>query len=343
MKIAYCSCNHALVHRSQSGWLQLAAQQPDVLLLLGDNVYVERSVAELVGGQRPCMRLGDLDYGRRLHEMYEAQWAVPQFQLALAAVHSRKSQGAGWVFGTLDDHDFLGNDTFVTPWLQRKARLARLLHRQFIAACNTTPLPLRYPPFEAALEGSDDGFAQGLGLAHAWQGPPSHEVVVKIIILDNRSYRSRASGAGAACLGAAQISWLAQELLGAQQLTLVASGSTFSAGDKLGIEGSPLANYSQEAAVLRNLYRGHRVGSLIHLGGDLHYNAHWPAAPEHPFFELASSGMGSGWQPFSSRDLGNFGILAIERDALARRFLRMQLWGGESERNLDIFHLLEPL
>lgn len=338
MKIAFCSCNHPLVHRSQEGWLQLAAQQPDVLLLLGDNVYIEHDVTELVGNLRPCYALSYWDYARRLHAMYAAQWAVPQFRVALAAVHRRQ----GVVLGTLDDHDFLGNDVFVSPLLQTKARYARLLHRQFISACNDRSLPLAYPAFAAISGLNDEGFDQGLGLAHAWQSIQSEGIIIKIILLDNRSYRQSEKSSLAVCLGAAQISWLAQELVGSQQITLVASGSTFSKGDRHGIEGSPLANYGREAAILRSLYRSKPEGQLIHIGGDLHYNARWPITPTHPFFELASSGMGSGWQPFASRALGNFGLLSIERDALGRRFLKHQLMGDEFERNFEFLQLLEP-
>jgi hypothetical protein len=69
----------------------------------------------------------------------------------------------------------------------------------------------------------------------------------------------------------------------------------------------------------------------LHLGGDLHYNAYWPQSAEHPFIELASSGMGSGWQPFDKQQRGNFGLLSVSAQGI-----RMQLLGDEPERNLDI-------
>jgi PhoD-like phosphatase len=334
LKIGFCSCNHALVHPQQPGWLALAAHKPDVLLLLGDNVYVEHNVAELVGSLRPAMALSDLGYGCRLHEQYALQWQVPQFRQALAASRI--------VLGTLDDHDFLGNDTYATPSLQRKATLARLLHRQFIAACNARPLPMRYPAFEEVFAIDDVGFDQGIGLAQSWQsvtsdsaGQGTDHLATKIILLDNRSYREAPPYLGAkpaVSLGAAQISWLAQELVGSQRLSVVASGSTFTAGDRIGISGSPLEAYRREANILRTLYasqsRGQRV---IHLGGDLHYNAFTPWSSEHPFTELASSGMGSGWQPFAQAQRGNFGLLTIQASSV-----RMQLFGAEDERNLDV-------
>ena len=330
LKIAFCSCNHALLHPEQPGWLALAERQPDVLLLMGDNVYVEKHVGELVGALRPAFALSDLDYGRRLHSLYAAQWRVPQFRLALEASRI--------VLGTVDDHDFLGNDTYVRPTLERKARLARLLHRQFILACNLRPLPWAYPAFEDVFALDDLGFDQGIGLAQAWQssaGSPASHPVVKIIMLDNRSYRQAPHSANtdqAVALGAAQISWLAQELVGSQKLSIVASGSTFTAGDRLGIAGSPLQAYRRETNILRTLYASQSGGKrVIHLGGDLHYNAFWPWQPDHPFTELASSGMGSGWQPFARQQRGNFGLLSVSDQQV-----RVQLLGAENERNLDL-------
>jgi phosphodiesterase/alkaline phosphatase D-like protein len=334
MKIAFCSCNHPLVHRQQPGWLALAEHAPDVLLLLGDNVYIENTIDELIGNRRPCMALSDLAYAQRLHARYAAQWAVAEFRQALRAVHARD----GRVLGTLDDHDFLGNDTHVSPILERKARLARQLHRQFIAACNASalsPLGALYPSFDDVLGMDDVGYAQGIGLAHSLSLDAAG-IAVKILMLDNRSYRQApfANGltAPSACLGAAQISWLAQELVGSQRITLIASGSTLSAGDRAGIAGSPLAAYRHEVNVLRTLYRGMSAGGqrLVHLGGDLHYNAYWPANAQFPWSELASSGMGSGWQPFAGHQRGNFGVLTISQNNL-----RMQLLGSEPERNLD--------
>jgi hypothetical protein len=330
LKIAFCSCNHPGVHPRQPGWLALAEQKPDVLLLLGDNVYIEEHVGELVGAQRPVVALSDLAYGRRLHGLYAAQWRVAEFQQALRA--------AGRVLGTLDDHDFVGNDTYVRPSFERKASLARLLHRQFIAACNARPLAAHYPAFEDVFALDDVGFEQGIGVAQSWQSAPSDaptHLSVKIIVLDNRSYRQSPPSTDASAnrvLGAAQISWLAQELVGSQRLSIVASGSTFSPGDRFGIAGSPLQSYRHEANILRSMYASASQGQrLVHVGGDLHYNAYWPWQREHPFIELASSGMGSGWQPFANKQRGNFGMITVGADQM-----RLQLFGAETDRNLDI-------
>jgi phosphodiesterase/alkaline phosphatase D-like protein len=322
MKIAFSSCNHPYVHPQQPGWLAVAAQAPDVLLLLGDNVYIEDTPQEVaVKALWPSRRLSDIDYARRLHARYRMQAHVPQFRQAL--------QASGQVMGTLDDHDFLGNDQYVTDSTQAKARIARQLHRQFIAHCNTKPLPLAYPELQDALSQPDAGFDEGLGIASVLE-----QGAVKIMLLDNRSYRQSPKISKSVALGAAQIDWLARQLGGPQLVSMVASGSTISPGDVPAIRGNPLADYPLEAHLMRHLYRSQQHQTVLHLGGDLHYNALWPqqqASLGYPgFTELVSSGMGSGWQPFAKRCLENFGVISITDDAVQVQLLGKQAWRNRS-------------
>ncbi len=320
MKIAFCSCNHPLVHPSQPGWLALAATAPDVLLLLGDNVYIEDTVQEvLVKALRPIVRLDPAAFAQRLHTRYQAQAHVPQFRTAL--------QASGQVLGTLDDHDFLGNDQYVQAHTQAQAQMARQLHRQFIAYCNTKPLPAAYPSLQAALAAPDSGFAQGLGVASSLQ-----QGQVNIMLLDNRSYRQSPHRPHPVALGAAQIGWLAQSLVGSQRVSLVASGSTLSAGNRYAIRGSPLADYPQDARLLRSLYQSQRHQVVLHIGGDVHYNTHWPERfAQQGFTELASSGMGTGLLPFSARSQNNFGLVTVTDQAVG-----VQLRGHNPHGHIDL-------
>ncbi len=320
MKIAFCSCNHPLVQPSQPGWLALAAHAPDVLLLLGDTVYLEDTVQEvLLKPQRPVVRLGTAAFAQRLHVRYAAQAKVPQFRTALRA--------SGQVLGTLDDHDFLGNDQYVQPHTQDKAQVARQLHRQFIAYCNTKPLPSAYPALADALAAPDTGFDRGLGVASSVELGQ-----VKIILLDNRSYRQSPHGRHTVALGSAQMAWLAQSLVGSQRVSIVASGSTLSPGNRYLIRGSPLADYPQDARLLRSLYQSQQHQVVLHLGGDVHYNTHWPEqAAQDGFTELASSGMGSGLQPFLSRTQDNFGLLSVTEQAV-----EVQLRGKNPAGHVDL-------
>lgn len=317
MKIAWCSCNHPVVQPYQVGWMAVAAVRPDLLLLLGDNVYLEDGAHELIGPWKPATHLSDGAFARRLHERYERQFAVPEFRVALA--HSAR------VAGTVDDHDFLGNDFYVSPVTATKARIARLLHRQFIEACNQRPLPDAYPPMPSWGSHADEGMDQGLGLATSITLDD-----VRVIILDSRSMRTR-PGPDGTVLGSAQLSWLAQELVASQAVTIVASSSPLTRGTKPGIPGSAMDDYPRDARVLRSLYRGRPQQVVLHLGGDLHYNELWPDDEQHQgFVEVASSGMGTGWLPFWPVTNKNFGLVEVGPDAV-----RVRTFGREAARNFD--------
>lgn len=319
MKIAFCSCNHPKVQPRQLGWLALAKQRPDVLLLLGDNVYIEDTPIEVLKPRWPSTQLSPLGFAQRLHARYRMQALMPEFQAAVGS--------AGSVMGTIDDHDFLGNDQYVQEATQPQARFARQLHRQFVAYCNQRPLAAAYPPLDEALDSGDPGFSQGLGVASSLQ-----QGQAKLMLLDNRSYRQSPKLAGAVALGAAQTNWLAQELLGSQRLCIVASGSTLSPGSKQGIRGSPLADYPYEAQLLRNLYRHRPQQVVLHLGGDLHYNQLWHGDASHlGFTEVASSGMGTGWQPFAARCNDNYGLITLDPQGV-----QLQLHGRDAQRNAHL-------
>lgn len=306
MKIVFCSCNHPKVHPSQPGWFAVANEAPDALLLLGDNVYLEDNIREvLIKSLRPSYKLDASAFAQRLHARYQAQAQVPEFRTALHA--------SGRVLGTLDDHDFLGNDQYAQPQTQIKAQIARQLHRQFIAHCNRKPLPTIYPDLQTALAVPDEGFSQGLGVASSLE-----QQQVKLMLLDNRSYRTSPHSENAVALGARQISWLEQGLTGSQRVSIVASGSTLSPGNKYLIRGNPLSRYVQEARILRALYQNQPHQVVLHLGGDVHYNTHWPTqAEQYGFTELASSAMGTGWLPFSSHTQNNFGLITVTEDAVS--------------------------
>jgi len=319
LRIAFAACHHAGVHPQQPGWLTVAAQAPDVLLLLGDNVYLENDLTEVLLPWRRPRRWSLSDFVQRLHACYARQAAVPAFRQALRA--------SSKVLGTFDDHDFLGNDAYAGehPELAGHARMARQLLRQFLTFCNTRPLPEAYPSAPGLDAPEPVGDAPGVACAIDLRD-------VRVIVLDNRSFRHQPASQ-AACLGKVQLDWLAAQLNGPQRLTVVATGSTLSASPRCWVRGEPLVRHAEEMGRLRGLYRDAVRGRgqvLVHLGGDLHHNAHWH---HEDFLEVASSGLGSGWQPFASRQKGNAGMLTWPVDAGS---VRVQTWGSEPRCNIDL-------
>lgn len=333
-RIAFACCNHAYTHRSQPAWQSIADMKPDVLLLTGDNIYLEDHMWQLWFG-KPA-HLSDAAFASRLHERYCWQWAVPEFRALLRSMRSRSAP----VLGILDDHDFLGNDFYVGPATQGKAVIARALLRQFLSACNTPGLE-DYPAMPASSQEEwqaldDPGFADGLGLAKTL----THGNAL-ILLLDNRSYCTPPAPEGRA-LGMVQMNWLRQQLEQHQQngvgkLALVFSGSPLSPGTKRCIPGSPLSAYPREYQALLQIYGSLDAAGLtvVHIGGDIHYNDWRDRHPQHGHYEVCCSALGSGWLPFSAHARGNFGVVDLEPDRL-----RIRTFGAETNRNIDKLLLL---
>jgi alkaline phosphatase D len=327
VKIAFTSCSHPRKHPSQPVWLQVLALDPDVLLLMGDNVYVEDHWWNVWVG-KPARKLADDGFASHLHARYRMQWKVPQFQALLHHLHQKGAP----ILGTVDDHDFLGNDLCVAPETQTKARIARVLHRQFIACCNQ-PLIASYPAVPAwQAPAADAGFDVGLGLASHWVYP-AHDL--SLTVLDNRSYRQKVDKANphrARVLGQAQLTWLQTCLQSETALHLVFSGSPLTDGTKRWARGSPLQDYPSEYQQVCEIYRAQPQPQrcIVHIGGDLHYNDFKLRDAHNPCINLTSSGMGSGWQPFARSANGNHGLIEW-----ANGQLRIRTFGNESARNID--------
>ena len=109
---------------------------------------------------------------------------------------------------------------------------------------------------------------------------------------------------------------------------MVASGSPLSRGPRKLIRDSPLSAYPTEAAALAGLYAAQSHQLVLHLGGDMHYNAVWPSDPRAAHvLQAAASGMGSGWQPFGRKPAGNFGLVEIDAD---QQRLSVQTFGNDA-------------
>lgn len=95
MKIVAASCSNIREVDPQPAWSEVRAERPDVLLLLGDNVYVERddhSDAALLAEE--------------LRSLYAKQFAEQGFSDLLADLRLR----GGHLVAIYDDHDFIGDN-----------------------------------------------------------------------------------------------------------------------------------------------------------------------------------------------------------------------------------------
>lgn len=95
MKIAFASCAKIQDLALQPAWDDIRVQRPDVLLLLGDTVYLDRN-----DHHDPAQLAADL------RQLYQRQFAQPQF----AALRADLLQRGGQLVAIYDDHDFLGDN-----------------------------------------------------------------------------------------------------------------------------------------------------------------------------------------------------------------------------------------
>ena len=109
MRIAFASCMCTRVFADQPVWTQIAAQQPDALVLLGDSIYLDIATPS---GQAP-QDMTDDEFARHLHALYSELLSQPRFRSLVRGLP------AGRVHAIWDDHDFLWNDALGAQVAQR--------------------------------------------------------------------------------------------------------------------------------------------------------------------------------------------------------------------------------
>ena len=110
LKMAIASCAKVQDVSPQPAWAEIQAQVPDLLLLLGDNIYL-----------RHDQHQNPESLAAELRGLYQAQLAEPNFAALLADMRQRGKP----VVAIYDDHDFLGNNRYggeVADELRQAAR-----------------------------------------------------------------------------------------------------------------------------------------------------------------------------------------------------------------------------
>lgn len=95
MKLAIASCCKLQQVTPQPVWSEIRAEQPDALLLLGDNVYLDHD-----------HHSNPLALAAELQTLYRAQFAEPNFAGLLSDLRARGAE----LLAIYDDHDLLGNN-----------------------------------------------------------------------------------------------------------------------------------------------------------------------------------------------------------------------------------------
>jgi len=116
MKIVAASCSNLRDVDLQRAWAEIQAEHADVLLLLGDNVYLERNDHSEAAG-----------LAAELRQLYARQFADPGFFAVLSDLRARGGQLAA----IYDDHDFVGDNRCGADCSDALRRAARA---EFVAA-----------------------------------------------------------------------------------------------------------------------------------------------------------------------------------------------------------------
>lgn len=316
MKIAFTSCFDVLDDNDQIVWTEVGEQHPDVILLLGDSIYMDFGWRwwsdHPLGKPR---RWGSEKFANEMYARYKAQSKVESFRKLIGSV---SHVGAIW-----DDHDFAWNNCSGLGRSNTKSKrvvphdkklISRCLHMQFREWLQTSPLADDYPErpsMEEMLNGPDEGIQERFDVRS-----------VRFLMLDGRYYREEkdedAEENLTSMLGENQREWLANCINEWDGLSIICSGSTLASGSS-----GTWAQYLD----LEWLESQHFAQTIV-LSGDIHDIK----MPKDTIFgniwEFTASGAA---RPKIGGDSGNFGIINVS-DEYNDKGIEVELY---DEKGLD--------
>lgn len=327
----------------QPVWDAIRAQGvPDLLLLLGDLVYMDWGLASLARVPAALKAWNDAKLADRrqllqgfaedMHARYAAQWQVAGLRRLLQDMPTPRRVMLSW-----DDHDFAWNnaigragqggpglnDKLVPPALKRVSGLLRQQFMQRLQGDTAADYPS--PPAELA----------DINPEMADVDPaPARQVTtlggVTVAVLDQRFSRTSRDAAPARLLSEADHQWLQAELArpAAQAgLLILAGGSPLKHASALGGHSSWWAGPGAAGAADRRYpeYDSllHTQRPVLYLSGEVHRNA-WGGwverppvggGPRLPVLQALSSGAGLG-RLFFHRFPGAWGRVTVQGSAM---------------------------
>jgi len=247
MKIAFTSCMSSTVFEQQPVWDQIAARQPDRVLLLGDSIYIDAPPypAEATHPKK----MAPTDFLQHLLARWTLQLDQPQFRALVQKVPT----DAVW-----DDHDFLWDESYAEKAIDKRiykdhVRTSRALFNAFRRTLDARLADGSFPAaYNDAVINQPDEPAPGYRVRTLADGSVLH-------LTDGRSWRI-----GRELLGAAQRQQIEAELAKAPAAAhLLASGSVLR--DDSGERWETFDDW----AWLQGLARRYKI---LVLSGDIHRN-----------------------------------------------------------------------
>lgn len=309
MKIAFASCMSTQSYPgSQPVWSHIAQQNPDVLVLLGDSVYLDIGApsdgvdANGAPNNHPS-KWGSNFFAKQLLALYAAQMQIPQFKQLI-------ERPSLTTYAIWDDHDFLWNDAdsrvASQPAHTEKLVLSANLLGCWRDALKGTPLPISSEGSVSARIWQNSTAATHANYGAYMPGYQPHVLAEGKIVLhltDGRSWRARAT-----VLGAAQRAQLLAILVKyPTAVHVIASGSSVQEG------GSSWKHYPDDYSWLKNLAAQYNI---LVISGDVHKNMLHEPLPTHDqsptttkkLFEATSSGAAVSFAPWHKKDSPHMGF-----------------------------------
>jgi alkaline phosphatase D len=287
-KIAFTSCARYKPGQPQTAWQDILAADPDYLILLGDQIYMDFGLWPFsLEYQGKPKSYSVAQFAAVMRQKYERQWAEPHFAKLVA--HMRAKNG---LLGVFDDHDFGWNNAYgqdVTlpahVHLAEKRNIARSLFHEFMACAPQPPDIYGY---------LDTPYA-------------------RLILLDNRSDATPLGVEHPVLMGEKQMNFLREHLQHDRSYTLICGGLSLTQS------AENWSHYSAEYAEFKQLVPG-ASGRVLYLGGDIHKNAFFApdAAGLRPCYEIISSGVCVNYLglPFEFDQRRNWTLLEINHSAV---------------------------
>jgi alkaline phosphatase D len=218
MRLVFLSCMTPRLVKPQPVWNHVAALAPDVLLLLGDNVYLDVPDVWI----ETLQKMDPDPFANHLLTRYREQLAEPGFAAVVRDTAIRK-------FAIWDDHDFMWNDAnggeFAThPLYSKKMQITTNVMRIFREVLATHD-PARWPA-----DTSDPRIWQGVDQpGFQWLGHTAVRLEAGRTVLhltDGRSFRKKNVLMGDAQRAAMATAFASDP----SALHIIASGLPFHAG-----------------------------------------------------------------------------------------------------------------
>lgn len=275
--IVATSCMDARSYSEQPVWRHIADEKPALLLLLGDQIYMDTVKGDKLY-KKPWLNTGTAaakkaivdTFARDMHDRYADQWGVSSFRACVASIR----RVGGQVLLTWDDHDFAWNNSCgagdeatrgVVPNAFKD--VAYKLFVQFAAQVQSAETDARYPDLDLTTTPTPD-----LASRFAKDVLPGSGATTSLALLDGRTEREPHAN-GSAMIGPTQLGKLQRYLAENSGLLIVASGSPLTRGGAFA-DVSWWQNGTRSVKELQPLLDGAaKVNKpIVYIGGDIHSN-----------------------------------------------------------------------